>query len=72
MQRQVLNRILRVPIFSRRIAATRIYNAGNTLKLTADILGHKFLDSTVFYAKTDIKKLAAVAKPWSREQCHAE
>ena len=30
----------------RRTAATKIYNAGNSLKMTADILGHESLDST--------------------------
>lgn len=48
----------------RRTAATKIYNAGNSLKLTADILGHGSLDSTVRYVKTDIAGLIQVAAPW--------
>jgi site-specific recombinase XerD len=48
----------------RRTAATKIYNAGNSLKMTADILGHESLDSTVRYVKTDIKGLRQAAAPW--------
>jgi site-specific recombinase XerD len=48
----------------RRTVASRIYNAGNTLKLTADILGHESVDSTMVYAKADIKSLSTVAMPW--------
>jgi site-specific recombinase XerD len=48
----------------RRTAGSKIYNAGNSLKLTADILGHESLDSTVFYVKADITGLRQVAAPW--------
>jgi len=48
----------------RRTAATKLYNSGNSLKLTADILGHESLDSTTHYAKTDIAGLLSVASPW--------
>jgi site-specific recombinase XerD len=48
----------------RRTAATKIYNSGNSLKLTADILGHQSLNSTVFYIKADIVNLSSVAVPW--------
>jgi len=48
----------------RRTAATKIYNAGNSLKMTADILGHECLDSTVRYTKADINSLYEVASPW--------
>jgi site-specific recombinase XerD len=48
----------------RRTAATKIYNAGNSLKMTADILGHESLDSTVRYAKVDISRLLQAASPW--------
>jgi site-specific recombinase XerD len=48
----------------RRTAGSKIYNAGNSLKMTADILGHASLDSTVFYAKADITGLRQVAAPW--------
>jgi site-specific recombinase XerD len=48
----------------RRTAAGRIYNAGNSLKMTGDILGHKSLDSTAQYVKTDITGLRQVAAHW--------
>ena len=48
----------------RRTAASKLYNAGNSLKMTADILGHESLDSTVRYVKTDMAGLRGVAGPW--------
>jgi site-specific recombinase XerD len=48
----------------RRTAATKLYNSGNSLKLTADILGHESLDSTTHYAKTDLAGLLSVASSW--------
>jgi len=48
----------------RRTAGTLLYNSGNSLKLTADILGHESLDSTVRYTKADIAGLRQVAAPW--------
>jgi site-specific recombinase XerD len=48
----------------RRTAATKIYNAGNSLKMTADILGHESLNSTVRYTKADISGLLQAASPW--------
>ena len=48
----------------RRTAGTQLYNSGNSLKLTADILGHESLDSTVRYTKADITGLRQVAAPW--------
>lgn len=48
----------------RRTAATKLYNSGNSLKLTADILGHESLDSTTHYVKADISGLLTVASPW--------
>jgi len=48
----------------RRTAGSKIYNSGNSLKMTADIMGHESLDSTNFYVKTDITGLRQVAAPW--------
>jgi len=48
----------------RRTVATKLYNSGNSLKMTADILGHESLDSTIHYAKTDMAGLLTVASPW--------
>lgn len=55
----------------RRTAATKLYNSGNSLKLTADILGHESLDSTTHYAKTDIAGLLSTASPWPGGECNA-
>ncbi len=48
----------------RRTAATKLYNSGNSLKLTADILGHESLNSTTHYTKTDLVGLLSVASSW--------
>jgi len=56
------------PHILRRTAASKIYNADNSLKMTADILGHESLDSTVLYVKTDITRLREVAAPWLQEK----
>lgn len=48
----------------RRTVGSKIYNAGNSLKMTADILGHESLDSTVFYVKADMTGLRQVASEW--------
>ena len=52
------------PHILRKTAASKIYNAGNSLKMTADILGHESLVFTVQYIKTDIARLRNVAAPW--------
>ncbi|MCL2443443.1 MAG: tyrosine-type recombinase/integrase [Treponema sp.] len=56
------------PQILRKTAASKIYNAGNSLKMTADILGHESLVSTVQYVKTDIARLRNVAAPWPGKQ----
>ena len=48
----------------RRTAASRIYNTGTGLKLTADLLGHESLDSTKAYVKIDFQQLKEVTSPW--------
>lgn len=48
----------------RRTAASKIYNTGNGLKMTADLLGHESLDSTKQYIKVDFRQLSEVAFPW--------
>ena len=53
----------------RRTAATKLYNSGNSLKLTADILGHESIDSTTHYAKADVVRLLSVASPWPGGDC---
>lgn len=48
----------------RRTAASKIFNNGTGLKLTADILGHESLDSTKSYIKVDFEYLKGVAASW--------
>jgi site-specific recombinase XerD len=48
----------------RRTAASHIYNAGNGLKMTADLLGHQSLDSTKQYVKVDFHLLRRVPSSW--------
>ena len=53
----------------RRTAASKIFNNGTGLKLTADILGHESLDSTKAYIKVDFEHLKVVAAPWPGGDC---
>ena len=48
----------------RRSLASRMLNAGATLKQIADFLGHKSIDTTSLYAKVDLASLSRVAMPW--------
>jgi integrase len=48
----------------RHTAASRLINAGATIKDIADLLGHRDLDTTTIYAKVDLRKLAKVALAW--------
>jgi site-specific recombinase XerD len=48
----------------RRSLASRMLNAGTTLKQIADFLGHKSIDTTSLYAKVDLVTLSRVAMPW--------
>lgn len=48
----------------RHTAATRLVNAGASLKEVADVLGHASLDTTAVYAKVDLARLRHVAMPW--------
>lgn len=52
----------------RRTAASKMYNAGNGLKIVADFLGHKSLDSTKAYVKVDFKALEEIALAWPGEK----
>jgi len=51
----------------RRTTASRIYNAGNSLKSTADILGHESIHSTTHYVKVDLKALSEIPREWPEE-----
>ena len=48
----------------RRSFASRLLNAGGTLKQVADFLGHTSIDTTTLYAKVDLATLSRVALPW--------
>lgn len=48
----------------RHTAATRIHQAGATLKEVADLLGHGCIDTTAIYTKVNFSLLATVALPW--------
>lgn len=48
----------------RRSLASRMINAGVTLKQIADFLGHASIDTTTLYAKVDLTTLSRVAMPW--------
>lgn len=48
----------------RRTAASRIYNSGSGLKITADLLGHESLESTKQYVRVDFASLREIVNPW--------
>jgi integrase len=48
----------------RHTAATRMLGRGVSVKEIADVLGHRYLDTTAIYAKVDLPSLTAVALPW--------
>jgi len=48
----------------RRSVASRMINAGATLKQIADLLGHRSVNTTAIYAKIDLASLTQVALPW--------
>jgi site-specific recombinase XerD len=48
----------------RHSAATRMLHGGTTLKVIADVLRHRSLDTTAIYAKVDLTRLSAIAQPW--------
>jgi len=48
----------------RHTMASRLLDAGGTLKEVADVLRHRHIDTTLSYAKVDMVHLVAVAMPW--------
>ena len=48
----------------RHTVASRMLNAGASLKQVADFLGHQSIDTTMIYAKVDLNSLSQVALPW--------
>jgi site-specific recombinase XerD len=45
-------------------SATHMVQAGASIKEVADVLGHRSIDTTGIYTKTDLPTLSAVALPW--------
>jgi len=48
----------------RHTAASRMHQNGATIKELADVLGHKSIDTTIFYTKINIPVLRNVSLPW--------
>lgn len=48
----------------RHTLATRMVRHGASLKEVADVLGHRTLNTTAIYAKTDLESLRGVPLPW--------
>jgi site-specific recombinase XerD len=48
----------------RHTFATHLIQSGASLKALADLLGHRRLDTTMFYAKVNLTMLREVAQPW--------
>lgn len=48
----------------RHTAASRMHQNGATIKQLADVLGHKSIDTTIFYTKINIPVLRNVSLPW--------
>jgi site-specific recombinase XerD len=48
--------------------ATRLLQAGNSLKEIADVLRHRCLDTTIIYTKVDLPNLTRVALPWPEQR----
>jgi site-specific recombinase XerD len=52
----------------RHTVATRLLQAGNSLKEIADVLRHRCLDTTIIYTKVDLPNLTRVALPWPEQR----
>lgn len=44
--------------------AIRALTHDSAIKAIADVLGHRYLNTTFIYAKADLKTLRQVAMPW--------
>lgn len=47
--------------------AIRALGHDSPIKAIADVLGHRYIDTTFIYAKADLKSLRAVAMPWPKK-----
>jgi site-specific recombinase XerD len=48
----------------RHTAATQLLRRGSSLPEIAHVLRHRHIDTTAIYAKVDLARLAALARPW--------
>ena len=48
--------------------AIRALANDSPIKAIADVLGHRYVDTTFIYAKADLKMLRYVAMPWPEER----
>ena len=80
VQSNVLSQIVRCYILKAKIQvtskgshtlrhcfATRMVQAGHSLKSVADVLGHRYLSTTFIYTKVDFNALKQVALEWPQE-----
>jgi site-specific recombinase XerD len=47
--------------------AIRALAHDSSIKSIADVLGHRYIDTTFIYAKSDLNSLREVALPWPGE-----
>jgi integrase len=47
--------------------AIRALSNDSPIKSIADVLGHRYIDTTFIYAKADLKTLREVAMPWPQK-----
>jgi integrase/recombinase XerD len=50
----------------RHTVATRLHGRGTHIKVIADLLGHKVLDTTARYARVNFKELRQACLPWPK------
>lgn len=52
----------------RHAVATRLLERGNSIKTIADVLGHRYIDTTYIYTKVDLRQLRTLAGQWPEAQ----
>jgi site-specific recombinase XerD len=48
----------------RHAFATRLVEQGTPIKTIADLLGHRWIDTTFIYTKVDLPRLRTLAREW--------
>ena len=54
----------------RRSVGSRLYNAGNGLKMVSDMLGHASINTSKAYVRIDLTALKTVVESWPRRDAH--